>query len=308
MNRAAAAHRAAALPAALALLTVAAAGPLGALLAGPAGAAVAQATTPATERAPARFPVGEENVYDVVVGLGSMSAPRPVGEARLRIEARDTVDGAPVFRAALEMKGGIPLVYGMDNRQVSWFATDPMRTVRFEEHLREGDYRRDRQYRFDTVADTFTRYDLDRESGEWRRVPKRASMPMPDDALDEVAFLYFVRTLPLEVGRTYRFHRYFEQDGNPVVLKVLRRDRVRVPAGEFETIVVRPVIRTDGLFSEGGRAEVYLTDDSRRLIVQIRSRMDVGTLNFYLREHAPGSGAPDASPAVTDASDAGSAG
>ena len=108
-------------------------------------------------------------------------------------------------------------------------------------------------------------------------------MPIPAGALDEIAFLFLARTLPLEVGRIYRFDRYFEPEGNPVIIEVLRREQVRVRAGRFETVVVRPVIRTGGMFGEGGEAEVYITDDDRRLIVQMRSRMKVGRVDMYLR-------------------------
>jgi hypothetical protein len=63
---------------------------------------------------------------------------------------------------------------------------------------------------------------------------------------------------------------------------VLRRERVSVPAGTFNAIVVRPIIKTKGVF-ENGRAEVWLSDDSRRLIVQIKSKMRIGSLNLFLR-------------------------
>lgn len=232
-----------------------------------------------------RFAVGERSRYDVYVKLGPVGAPRPLGEAVLSVEAEEVVRGTPVYRASLEIEGSVPLVYKMNNRQVSWIAPDPVRSLRFEEHLREGDYRRDRRYTLDQQAEAYTRFDQV-EAGSWREV--ETDVPMPANALDEVSFLYFVRTVPLEVGRTYRFDRFFQEDGNPVILEVLRREEVRVPAGRFRTVVVRPIIQTDGLFSQGGKAEVYLSDDGRRRIVQIKSRMKVGTVNMYLTEYRAG--------------------
>ena len=60
-----------------------------------------------------------------------------------------------------------------------------------------------------------------------------------------------------------------------------------VPAGTFETIVIRPIIKARGIFSEDGRAEVWLTDDDKRLMVQMKSQMKVGSLNLYLRSYTP---------------------
>ncbi|MFQ5529118.1 MAG: DUF3108 domain-containing protein, partial [Gemmatimonadota bacterium] len=53
-------------------------------------------------------------------------------------------------------------------------------------------------------------------------------------------------------------------------------------------IVVRPVIKTSGLFSEGGRAEIYVTDDERRIPVRVKARMSIGTANLYLTKYEPG--------------------
>lgn len=230
------------------------------------------------------FRVGEEAVYRVSVSLGP-APPQPVGSARLAVEARDTVEGREAFRVVREMEARVPLVYSVDDRQVSWFAPDPFRSLRFEEHLRQGDYRRHRQYRLDHAEGRYTRRDRS-EDGGWRRVEDGGG-PMPAGAMDEVAFLYFVRTLPLEVGEVRRFGRMFEADDNPVVLEVLRRDTVRVPAGTFPTVVVRPVIPADGLFSREGRAEVHLTDDDRRLVVRIESRMRAGRVDLSLEEYRP---------------------
>ena len=232
------------------------------------------------------FGVGEQAVYDVTVALGSVRAPRPLGQARLTVEARDTLDGTPAYRASLEVEGGIPLVYRMDDRQVSWIGTDPLRTLRYEEHLRQGSYRRDRVYRMDQARGTYTRYDS--VEGEWRPVEKESGVAMPEAALDEISFLYLVRTLPLEPGRSWTFERFFEEDGNPVRLEVVRREEIRVPAGRFETVVVRPTIRAGGLFGEEGRAEVWISDDDRRVVVKIESSMKAGRANFVLTGYRPG--------------------
>lgn len=230
------------------------------------------------------YPVGEEAIYDVRVAMGRVSAPRPLGEARLAVEARERVDGSNAYRLALEIEGGVPMLYRQNDRQVSWVTTDPMRTLRFEEHLRQGDYRRDRLCRMDQEAHSYSCF-RQGEGGEWAPIGDLQDRPMPEAAVDEVAILYLVRGLPLGVGETYRFDRLFERDSNPVRIEVLRRETVRVPAGRFETIVVRPVFRSGGLFGEEGRAEVFLADDERRAIVKIESSMRLGRIDLLLKEY-----------------------
>jgi len=73
--------------------------------------------------------------------------------------------------------------------------------------------------------------------------------------------------------------------------RVLRRERIRVPAGTFDAIVLQPIIKTSGIFSEGGQAEIWLSDDNRRMMLQMRSRLSFGSLNLYLRNYRASEGA-----------------
>jgi hypothetical protein len=61
-----------------------------------------------------------------------------------------------------------------------------------------------------------------------------------------------------------------------------------VPAGTFHTIVIQPSIKTKGLFSEGGEAELYFTDDDRRMLVMLNSKLSIGSLKLQLQSYVPG--------------------
>ena len=114
--------------------------------------------------------------------------------------------------------------------------------------------------------------------------------------LDDGSFLYFIRTIPLEIGKEYVFDRYFRPDRNPVRIQVLRREKITVPAGTFDAVVVRPIINARGVFSQNGRAEVWLSDDDKRLMLQMKSHLKFGSLNLYLKSYRPN--AIDAAPAA----------
>jgi hypothetical protein len=49
---------------------------------------------------------------------------------------------------------------------------------------------------------------------------------------------------------------------------------------------VQPIIRTKGLFSQGGKAEIHFTDDERRLPVYVKSDIPnfPGSLTLHLKE------------------------
>jgi Protein of unknown function (DUF3108) len=224
---------------------------------------------PAMERAP--FGPGEKAEYQVKLGgIG-------VGNGSMEIFPIELVNGHYTYHARLHVHGGLPLAR-VDDKLDSWIDVSGLFSRRFEQNVHEIRYRRHRIYDFDPANRTF------------RQRGSTESQPMPTDRpLDDVAFLYYARTLPLKVGDTYTIPRYFKQDGNPVVLKVLRKETIEVPAGTFNTVVVQPIIQTDGLFGQGGQAEVYFSDDDRRILVYLRSRVPVvGSLSLHLRSYEPG--------------------
>lgn len=218
------------------------------------------------------FGLGERATYQVRVGLFG-----GVGKGAMEVTGVEDVRGHPSYNLRLTIKGGVPF-YKVNTRFESWLDVDQLVSRRFEQDQKEGKFKRHRIFEFYP------------EERRWERAKTDQAGELPTEIpLDDVSFLYFVRTLPLEVGQTYTFPRYFREDGNPVVLKVLRRETVKVPVGTFETIVVQPIIKTSGLFGDGGKAEVYFTDDDRRILVQMKSKMPIlRSLNLVLESYEPG--------------------
>ena len=210
------------------------------------------------------FAAGEVLRYEATYGR------LRVGEGRLEVRAVDTVRGRPAWHLLFELTGGIPL-YRIDDRLESWVDTATFTSRRFTKRLQEG--RRKRTQRYEILPEEGVY-----EDGEGRRAATVAS------PLDDGAFFYYVRTLPLRVGDRYSLPHYFRPDRNPVAVTVHRRERVRVPAGEFDAVVLRPVIRTTGLLAESRRTELWITDDDARILVQVQSHLPVGTITLRLTE------------------------
>jgi hypothetical protein len=202
------------------------------------------------------------------------------GQASLSVEAIDTVHGHQTYRLALQMKGGW-LWYDIDNEDRSWLDINQLFSRRFQQVHRESD-KRDRTYEFFPDQMRYANPSVPADSGSLTNARP----------LDDISFLYHVRTLPLTMNMEYEEPRYYKAEGNPVIVRVLRRERVRVPAGEFDAIVVRPIIRTSSLFGDRGQGEVWISNDERRLIVKMRARVPAGTLNVDLQSFTPGVAVP----------------
>jgi hypothetical protein len=226
---------------------------------------------PATAVAAVPFGPGERVVYRVTYGrLGKR------GEAVTEVVGVQNIRGQPSYHLSFRLRGGV-LGMNVNDKQESWLDVSRLYSHRFRQDLHQVRYERLRTLDF---------FPAERM---WRRVENNDSGPLATDLpLDDVSFLFWSRSLPLEVGRTYEFKRYFKDEGNPVVIRVLRRETVTVPAGTFNTIVVKPIIRTSGLFSEGGEAEVYYTDDERRMIVMVRTKFSIAHMTMQLESFTPG--------------------
>jgi hypothetical protein len=201
----------------------------------------------------------------------------------MELLGRDTVDGHDAYHVALRIEGGLgPL--RIDDRfeswidAASWNEKSNLFSRRFLQDQRELGNRRQRDYA------------MSPERKQYKRADTGETLPLPTDRpLDDVSVLYYARTLPLKVGDVYTIDRYFKADANPIVIRVLRREAVTVPAGTFQTIVVRPIIKTSGLFGEGGEAELFFTDDERHTLVQMRSQVRlIGTLSLLLTRQGAG--------------------
>jgi hypothetical protein len=226
-----------------------------------------ESPTPAASSASAHpFAPGERLSYDVHFGV------LKVGTGSMEIRGIDTVRNRPAYHTTFRISGGIPL-YRVDDVFESWFATDDMSSLRFNQDQNEGT--KERQHRYEIFPERRVYNDLTDDRGE---------QPSVADPLDDGSFVYFVRTIPLEIGKTYEFQRYFKPDRNPVTIRVLRRERVTVPAGTFDAVVIQPIIKTKGVFSENGNAELWISDDDRRLIVQMKSKLSFGSLDLYLTD------------------------
>jgi hypothetical protein len=250
-----------------------------AVLAGVSGSTDAAGANPRASALPAQDvldehhvpAVGERLEYDV-----KFSAVR-VGSGYMEAIGYEPVRDVKALHVKFTVRGGT-FFYKVNDVLESWIDTARFVSLRHSQELSEGS--RDRERRFEFFPERRT---LSQDG--------KAEEPGVAEPLDEGSFLYFVRRVPLEVGRTYEFARYFRPDRNPVRIVVLRRERIKVPAGTFNTIVIQPIIKAKGLFSEGGKAQVWLSDDSARVLVQMKSSLPIGSLNLYLRSYRPSTGA-----------------
>lgn len=221
-----------------------------------------------TRSAPARVPFGVGERLEFDIRFGKLH----VGTGSMEVLPLDTVRGRDAWHTIFRLSGGIPF-YHVNDRYEDWFDTHTLSSLRYWQDIDEGNYEPKRHYEIFPDRKEYIENDK----------PPQLSVARP---LDEGSFLYFLRTIPLRVGMDTSFNDYFRADRNPVRFKVLRRDTIEVPAGRFAAIVIQPIFESK-LFSEGGHAEIWLSDDENRIMLQMKSHVKFGSLNLYLKSYQP---------------------
>jgi hypothetical protein len=230
--------------------------------------ALLQAPAPAAATPPADVPFaqGEKLSYSAKLGMLTL------GSAMLEVVSIDTVRGVPSYRLRFRLRGKNAF-YSLDDVLESWVGTSDLVSRRFVQDFVENDKPRHRLY------------EIYPDSGFFRQQGLDTTFATPAEPLDDAGFFYFVRVTPLEVGRKYRYDRYFRKEKNPVTIEVLKREKLELPDGnKVQCLVLHPVIDSKGLFSKRSDTRIWLTDDARRLPVQVRTKFPFGTITLRLKD------------------------
>jgi hypothetical protein len=206
---------------------------------------------------PYPFAVGERLEYEARLGI------IPVGSATMSVNpmTRERGHEAFVFAATGE---GRPLGIRVGAELTSYVGTRGFNSLRFHRRLFQG-----------TSVDE-AQFQIVPDSSRYREVGVPRDWAAPRNPLDELAFLYYLRTAPLKVGATYDIPRYFKTGYNPVQVRVLSRETRTLPDG-----ATAPALNLE-ITSRGMTMAVTLTDDARRLPLELELPLPFGRVTLEL--------------------------
>jgi hypothetical protein len=218
------------------------------------------------------LPFGVGEVLEYQGKFGFLTA----GSATLSVLPSDTVRGVASWNFSLT--SGININVGIfkfsnTTTLLSWTGLEDFISRRFTKRMEENGKLRQEDFR------------IYPDSGFFRR---NADPPKPTSKspLDDVAFIYFMRSAPLELKRTYTYDRYYRSEKNPVTVEVLKREEMTMPNGtKVKCLVLHPIVdEANGMFSKTSDARLWLTDDARRIPVRIETTYNFGTIALVLKK------------------------
>jgi Protein of unknown function (DUF3108) len=215
------------------------------------------------------FPVGQTFVYGAVWRVFT------AGTATLRMEQAGR-EHRVIGKA--DAMGSAAVLYHVRDRYEAFLDPATFCSRNSSRNIEEGLRRVDTNITFDYSHGKAV---LEQKNLK-KNTDKHEEHPIPNCVTDVLSAIYYVASLPLQVGSTYRFPLSDGGDPFTVNVHVEGKEQIKTPAGTFSTIRVQPET-PNGLLKEKGKIWVWYSDDAARVPVQVRTHMYWGTLTFTLQ-------------------------
>lgn len=217
------------------------------------------------------FGVGERLVFSVNYGFIT------AGEAVMAVAAYDSVAGRKCYRVEFTVNSlpSFNWIYKVEDRYLTFIDVETIAPWKFEQHIREGTYRRDFIAEFD----------------QWNLVARttEGAHPIPQYVHDIMSAFYYARTIDFsgfKQGDGVMLNNFYRDKTHELKVNFLGRQELEVEAGTFRTIVVEPLVREGGLFKSEGRIVIWLSDDERKIPVRVNTKVVIGSIDTEIKSYS----------------------
>lgn len=223
----------------------------------------------AAAETPLPFHVGEQLTYRVRIPSAWMK-----GRGVMSVDSSVTIRGVTAYVLHFEFRANLGPVKASSD-ETSWLDPRQMAVLQFEKRERSP------LGKDDQTVEVYPR------ERRWASADGRAGTSPTSEPLDELSFIYFVRTLPFATDTIYSFDRHFDPERNPVTVRLLRRETIDTPEGPVPTLLVEMRVKDPRHYQGEGIIRINLTDDAARVPVRIESIIPrVGPTIFTLESRS----------------------
>lgn len=229
------------------------------------------------------FRVGEEVVHDV--HYFKVSA----GNLRFKVEPFSSVNGRKSYTYAIEIKTS-PLFssfYSVDDRVETFVDFEDLVPRVFQLHVKETSQLREAKMLFNTETNMakFWEKKVTKEDGEEEKRQEWEILPYTQNVYSAI---FYMRNFQWEVGKEYAFRVSNDKENLIFSGKAVRREVLDTKLGPKKAIVVQINVVLKGKFKPIGDNFIWLSDDERKYILRIESKIKIGSLVSEIISLNPG--------------------
>ena len=107
-------------------------------------------------------------------------------------------------------------------------------------------------------------------------------LSITEQTYDTLSSFFYLRSLPLHMGTSYSIDIFDCKKLMKTEVQILRREVVETPVGRFKTVVIKPLLKSEGIFTRTGDMFIWLTDDERHIPVLMKSKVKIGSITATL--------------------------
>jgi hypothetical protein len=209
-------------------------------------------------------------------------SPKEAGESG----ASRNSDGSPYllkFTGDVSSKGFFSKLFNLHFRERIESIVEPssfvvQRTSRIDEQGK-------RQRTSEAVYDSGKVIWIERDSKNPSRPPRTASSSFTGQVHDLLSAIYYLRTQPLEIGKTFAITVSDSGRVFQVPVRVVEKKHMKTVLGRVEALRVDPdLYGPNGLIGGKGEFSIWFTNDARRIPVSAHVKTDYGTFDITLRK------------------------
>jgi len=217
------------------------------------------------------FTVGEKLLFDVNYGIIT------AGYAEMSIPQMDPVLGNSAFKVQFTVRSTptFDFFFEVRDRYETYLDSIGIFPWRFEQHIKEGKFKRDYTAIFDQ-----TNHKAKTDEGDF---------DIPAYVHDIMSAFYYARTIDythFKIGQRVNLQNFYKGKTNPLDIKYLGKQKITVDAGTFNCIIVEPLVKEGGLFKSEGRILIWLSDDERKIPVKVNTKVIIGSIDAELKEYS----------------------
>jgi hypothetical protein len=183
-----------------------------------------------------------------------------VGHAVMTLTGPVDVRGTETLLASFDANAGIAFLKGSDATR-SWIDLSRMTSLRFQKRERRP---------FSSARDSVEIYP---SLHHWDGLKGDSGTTASDLPLDELSFIYFLRTITLAPDSLYSFDRHYDKRRLPTTVRVVKHESLETPAGEFSTVEYEMHVVDQHNYKTTGVLYFWISEDRCHLPVRIESNI-----------------------------------
>ncbi len=218
------------------------------------------------------FP-GEKLTYDI-----SWSKILKAGTVTMEVKEEKTPEGRQIYRiiSTAKSSGVVSVFYRVADTAQSVLDAEELYSLSYTLDMSHGKRKKNRELAFDHVKLI---------AQEKANGIVRGTYSVPARVQDALSSLYYIRTRGDLIGGKSIFVDVHDSGKNwSVEVQMLGKEKIKTPAGEFNTVKVKTHPKYDGVFQNKGEIFIWFTDDVHSIPVFMKSTISIGSIVATLTE------------------------